>query len=587
MLQQKIVAVRAHKQPVDHGPDDMVMRKLWASVTKASWEDADRYAAELFARGYVVGFLDRASDVLPAGISHMVTVPKARQLEDLWDISSLRDTDPLYDQFLVLAKIYSLIIPDPDESRTPKLLLTHRTHRWGADTIDIIYISDQQKMFINTFFGLAKHSYGTMCVAGAPDCLAMVVNAELGMFTVDRPESPFFDERTFVCSSNGLAQANTVLLKEDGLFIVHKEASGEGYERLSGELAWLRTRSKEMKRYFPAVLTYHDDPVSRTVWYRTRYYPWTDLKKVLFWDLYPGSSYTLDPDENKMRYTGSGALFGHILRIYAGLQEVLYATRKPVPVDHFEVQHEQKVLDRLAQVGSSYLQRFFGAETITVNGTDLLGVKPMMGLIKKLNAVTGILTPPFLSDVHGDLNITNILLDPWSELGLIPGTDLFLIDPRGGSSTQDPLYDLAQLFQRFWCDFDLIQEELVVAYERRGDSAAFPSVRICAAEELDDEYFNEAAVTNYAYMKEHASRFLEGTDRLFGLEQGEDWKVRLIFTMASITLASIKYVHGSHNGEEKAFTTFIRGLVELNHAFGLMLQRAKLTHPDILDVLLG
>ena len=81
---------------------------------------------------------------------------------------------------------------------------------------------------------------------------------------------------------------------------------------------------------------------------------------------------------------------------------------------------------RIARVQDKTLDKIFTQKTVTLNSRQLLGFKDA---IKKLenHPILAEIMPSLLSEIHGDLNIHNVL----SRLDTEDDEDVVLIDPRG------------------------------------------------------------------------------------------------------------------------------------------------------------
>ncbi len=253
------------------------------------------------------------------------------------------------------------------------------------------------------------------------------------------------------------------------------------------------------------------------------------------------------------------AIWDFGMHVYRSLLDPLYRQNVgETPSDFVERYHLRKIDERLAQARQKapVLDEMIDAPVVRAPGMSgeeaylpgWAALRPFLVAI----AGTGLLSPPYLARDHGDLNFGDILMDPLEYARDGKFQTFRLIDPKYYPEGNDYLYDFAKLLHHFVSLYDLGRFDPVFEMRamNRGQSGRVPHFRI----EVDDEG-SMVPFRLSMEMRQHFIRWLEGSPDFFGLEQGADWKIRLLFTVG-LQMAGLPPFHLRHNGMESPARTF-------------------------------
>ncbi|EGG45474.1 hypothetical protein SGM_4179 [Streptomyces griseoaurantiacus M045] len=223
-----------------------------------------------------------------------------------------------------------------------------------------------------------------------------------------------------------------VHLHRQGRRIVRKEAFGEGQDKLSEEIGWLRGLDDSARRHFPDVVEHRIE--TRGASMDLRYHPLPTLRGLIL-------SGAIDEEE--------AALWAR--RILAVVKRDLYpAGERDVPEGYIRRTHLDRVARRLAETAAALPRRhrLWEAERVRVNGVWLRNVRHVVADLGRDERMLGLLTPRRLLRTHGDLHFDNVLIDRSNHRFL-------LIDPRGNPG-YDVAYDLGKVWHSVNSLYDLI-----------------------------------------------------------------------------------------------------------------------------------
>ena len=201
----------------------------------------------------------------------------------------------------------------------------------------------------------------------------------------------------------------------------------EDTETLINEITWYQNIPKELQPYLPRIYNYS-----------------TDLE-----DPYVKMEYIGYPSLSDLQLHGSHGqhiwnnIFHQMFNMHHEFQAYTADAEQKTIKNSLKNMYLQKTRRRLNRLRDD--DRFtpiFEAENVQVNGTDYPSVDKMLKSLDEVVAESNLLNREYLSIIHGDLCLPNILYDPRNEI-------LKLIDPRGKFGDfdiyGDPRYDYAKL----------------------------------------------------------------------------------------------------------------------------------------------
>ncbi|KAH8979346.1 hypothetical protein EDB92DRAFT_1904988 [Lactarius akahatsu] len=260
------------------------------------------------------------------------------------------------------------------------------------------------------------------------------------------------------------SSATVVLVPQsDGTLVVRKSAIGYGID--GNGAPWLRRQSLFLS---------HSTAVKKTRMFVEPTKTEEALNHVsLLLPYIPSHSF----GELAFANVGAQTLLDAIVNMFARMAKNVW-TEDQVPAQPTFIKeaHFDRMRRRLeiARNEDSTLDRLLKQGTVTLNGRQLLGFEQVMKRLETHSVVAGI-QPTILSEIHGDLNIHNVL----SRLNPQPGDDPeALIDPRGvpllsddtgrGFERGDYCYDVSKMLFSV-TGFSDIRKRLF-SYSANGDS---------------------------------------------------------------------------------------------------------------------
>lgn len=322
------------------------------------------------------------------------------------------------------------------------------------------------------------------------------------------------------------------MVEKEGSFIYKKATTGR--EKLISEVNWIQNLPLDIRRHFPEILDY--DFSCSPAYYKMKFYPYPTLKELLF----HGS---IDP---KRAYNVIKMVLDFMF------SKVYSKDQTPPHAGYVKHVHLEKVESRLqaAKSASSLFSRVIDASSIVINGVRRDNVLPLLGRISKDLEFLSTLEPPFLSIVHGDLKIDNMLIN-------LGNNDFILIDPRGrspaGLTVDDPIYDIAKIFTSYHGLYDLFCEHMVDLNIKDNDTQMTIDVK-----------FRPSEVMNA--LAEISSRLYLLLPQYPQIKNDHNWEKRLFFTEAMLIIAYAPfYLLSTFPMNEKiAIGLYARGVQLLN-----------------------
>lgn len=223
-----------------------------------------------------------------------------------------------------------------------------------------------------------------------------------------------------------------VHLHPQGRRIVRKEAFGEGQDKLSDEIGWLRGLDDTARRHFPDVVEHRIGMRGASM--DLHYHRLPTLRGLIL-------SGAIDEEE--------AALW--VRRVLAVLKRDLYpAGDREVPEDYIRRTHLDRIVARLSETAAAlpYRHRLWAADRVRVNGVWLRNIGSVVADLRRDERMLALLTPERLRRTHGDLHFDNVLIDRHNHRFL-------LIDPRGNPG-YDVAYDLGKVWHSVNSLYDLI-----------------------------------------------------------------------------------------------------------------------------------
>jgi len=314
-----------------------------------------------------------------------------------------------------------------------------------------------------------------------------------------------------------------------------------GRQKLIDEIKWLQSLPPDFKGHFPQILEYD----LSVPYYKMRYYPYHNLKDLIF-----------------SQGISTKKTCNLIESILDFMFSTLYKTNcTSPPPGYIRYCYLERIKLRLqeAKAKSDLLCKIITAPTLCINGRESRNTPTLLDKIGKDMEFLGTLEPPFISMVHGDLKLDNILVDPLSN-------DFILIDPRGrspmGLIVDDPIRDIAKLFTSCHGFYDLFKEHMV---NLTVDTDKTPiSINIEFPHSKVFDYFSE--ITN---------RVLDTLPQYSQIAEDANWRKRLFFADTMVLIAYAPFYLTSsvlepRVAKDERFTIglYARGLRLLNEFLG-------------------
>lgn len=579
--------------------DKEVVAGAWKALTDRKWAEFIGLSAKLIKDGYTIVVVPEKTSIfnprrllskyttkklLKAGIS--MPPEEIKVLEDLDPILPLKKEDSAFNRYNVSALIYAILLPGKVANQ--KLLLMRRNLD-ETENLEVLCLSSDPSRFMSMYASLASYIF-PLSTGGYPGCDAMMIRANIPLVASAGDEGNTLGVQLIKEMFSG-SYARVYLLEKNGHFVIHKEATGRGYQKLAEEITWLRALPPNLSKLFPEI---YDSYVGKDkAWMELQFYPWPNISQCIFWGVFSKVKGDLYADSVYM----AKDIFLYLLDIYKSLVKDFYKVKvEETPQDFFEKFHRGKIITRLQESveRAPVLKPIINSNTIEIDGRKMLGALPLVELIYRANKETGLLNPPYLSMTHGDLNIDNILIDPFDLAEGSPSPNRKFIDPRGWIGIksgefkgQDYMYDFAKLMYHFYGYWELIRRDIHLAWDRTKQDSAFPSfVFQDLFSEVEAEDYNPNILT-YEFLRKEFLSFLLKEENFFGLEYDSNkWKSRLLFTMASAMVSDTPFAIKENGGEEQqAKSEYVGGTLLLNEFWDIFIQTIAYEKPQLATTL--
>lgn len=314
--------------------------------------------------------------------------------------------------------------------------------------------------------------------------------------------------------------------------VVHKEAEGDGRDKLINEIEWLLSLPSELKPYFSSVLEF--DITSPKVYYNVPYYGRMNLREYIF-------SGNYDADDT----------IAFIDRLLKWMFKNVYSRKiSAAPSDWVMKKHINRVLDRLPICcqKSPELNTLINADRIKINGKIYRNVRELYEILKNNEAFLKRVNPEDLVMIHGDLHFQNIILYEDSDTGFI------LVDPREEKKGSDVYYDIGKLLHSVHAKYDFIHSDqfrLKMDLETEIPEAEF-------------EFTNTYMVQVYDEIYE---RLIELLDSYSYFADDPDWMMKAYFAEASHLCSVMTFHIPKSDTPDRVVTLYLTGVILINEFF--------------------
>lgn len=232
----------------------------------------------------------------------------------------------------------------------------------------------------------------------------------------------------------GGSDALTAMVRVKGALHIRKYARGAAADKLAAQYDWLARHSADL----PLVRLAARSRAGRRFLYDMDYSP---TSRDLF---------------DAIHTTDTGTAWAILQDVLARIAAQHAATDGPEADDATITRYgAEKIAANLAAIRAAY-PPFFAAPHVIVNGRDV-----DLALLD-LFAAPGFLPPRLArrgtADIHGDLTIENILVDPARPGGW------FLIDPNIGNVFESPLLDYAKLMQSLHLGYESLNRDATCTF---------------------------------------------------------------------------------------------------------------------------
>lgn len=315
--------------------------------------------------------------------------------------------------------------------------------------------------------------------------------------------------------------------------IVRKRASN-GKQKLIDEINWLRSLPIEIRDHFPKVLESYADETN--AYYTMPFYNIPTLRQALF-----------------KKVINGGKACDILDVIFNFMYKNFYSkNHKSTPSDFIKKIHFDRVIQRIELVEQKVqvFNKIISKTHILWNGERFLNALSLIGRFESEKRLITLLSPPWISQIHGDLHFDNILIDT-DDLNNL--SNFILIDPRGWPEGSDYVYDLGKLWHSFNGLYDFLHRgDFSLSYEEISETEL----------KVDLKYKNSNILKEYKHILERLPKLLDGK---YNLRDADPyWNFRTLFTEAMHFL-SLPDFHLKFDGKEKkAISLYVIGVKLLN-----------------------
>lgn len=326
--------------------------------------------------------------------------------------------------------------------------------------------------------------------------------------------------------------------------MVRKRASN-GKQKLIDEINWLVSLPTEVKNHFPDVLYSYINEAN--AFYTMPFYNIPTLRQALFKNII------------------NGEIACKILDIIFNFMYVNFYSKyhQEVSSDFIRNTHFDRVLERIDQVKqkAKIFNKIISKTYILWDGESYQNTLSLIERFKLEKKLMKLLTPPCISQIHGDLHFDNILLDINDSKELV---DFILIDPRGLPKGSDYGYDLGKLWHSFHGLYDFVHKG---DFNLNCNEISETEIKVAI------NYKNNGILKEYKIILEKFPKLLDEKYKL--REVDPYWNLRTLFTEA-IHFLSLPDFHLEFDGkEEKAIALYMIGVKLLNKVWGNYVRNYK------------
>ncbi len=314
--------------------------------------------------------------------------------------------------------------------------------------------------------------------------------------------------------------------------LIRKEASKKGVGKLVDEIRWINNLPEELKTHFPEIVRYDID--SPIVFSEMRYYPLNTLRRLIM--------------EKKIDVDGAlkqleiifDFMFDKIYKIYP----------KEDTTSLIDDVYFNRAKNRLGEMRglTPIFKRLLDTKKIILNGNEYDHVLPVLKKLENDEKLKRVLHPPYISYIHGDLHLGNILADKEDSNKFI------LIDPRGrvygGGVGGDYAYDLGKIWHSLNGLYDFIHEnKFTVKYSVEGDTLKA---------KLD--ILEEEKIEVYKAILEKIPNLLQKYEKI---KNDKYWYERTLFSEIIHFCSLLPFHREGDNYEKKPIAFYLRSVVLL------------------------
>lgn len=315
--------------------------------------------------------------------------------------------------------------------------------------------------------------------------------------------------------------------------LVRKRASN-GKKKLIDEINWLLSLPEKIKIHFPEVLvSYKNNSIA---YYEMPFYDIPTLRQAIF---------------NKI--IDEKTVCKILDKIFDFMYVNLYSKKiQDVPLDFVKKIHFNRFKERINQTRkkAKIFNKILQKKYIIWGKERYLNALFLINDFESNKQLINLLSPLWMSQIHGDLHFDNILIDVDKNKVL---SNFVLIDPRGWLQGSDYAYDLGKLWHSIHGLYDFIH---------KGDF--YFNMKEISDDEIKItlKYKNISVLKVYRYILENFPKVL---DEKYKLSKADpNWKLRTLFNEA-IHFLSLPDFHLSFDGkEEKAISLYMTGVKILN-----------------------
>lgn len=314
--------------------------------------------------------------------------------------------------------------------------------------------------------------------------------------------------------------------------LVRKEASKKGVGKLVDEIKWINSLPEDLKKHFPEIIRYDID--SEIVFSEMRHYPMNTLRRLIM------EKNISVKEALKQLEIIFDFMFDKIYTIYP----------KEDTTNLIEDVFFNRAKNRLGEMRglSPIFKRVLDTKKIILNGKEYDHILPVLNRLEHDENLKRVLHPPYLSYIHGDLHLGNILVDKGDPHKFI------LIDPRGrvygGGVGGDYAYDLGKVWHSLNGLYDFIHENrFMIQYSMDGGTLKA---------ELD--VLEKEKIEIYKAILEKIPGLLQKYEKI---RNDKYWYERTLFSEVIHFCSMLPFHREGDNYEKKPIAFYLRSVILL------------------------